>query len=55
MNTEQKRQSADQNPNAFPLHLFFEGRNYEAQRFFGRPIAAQIQQPCGDGSDPEVA
>ena len=29
MNTEQN------NPNAFPLHLFFEGRNYEAQRFFG--------------------
>ncbi len=35
MNTEQNRQSAEQNPNAYPLHLFFEGRNYEAQRFFG--------------------
>ena len=35
MNTEQTKQNAEQNPNAFPLHLFFEGRNYEAQRFFG--------------------
>ena len=35
MKTEQNTQNAAQNPNAFPLHLFFEGRNYEAQRFFG--------------------
>ena len=24
-----------QNPNAFPLHLFYQGRNYDAQMFFG--------------------
>jgi RimJ/RimL family protein N-acetyltransferase len=24
-----------QNPNAFPLHLFYQGRNYDAQQFFG--------------------
>ena len=31
MNTE----SSVQNPNAFPLHLFYQGKNYDAQLFFG--------------------
>ena len=35
MRTAQTKQSPDQNPNDFPLHLFYQGRNYDAQRFFG--------------------
>ena len=31
MSTEQ----TNRNPNAFPLHLFYEGKNFDAQRFFG--------------------
>ena len=31
MSTEQ----TNRNQNAFPLHLFYEGRNFDAQRFFG--------------------
>ena len=35
MSTAQANPNTDQNPNAFPLHLFYQGKNYDAQRFFG--------------------
>ena len=35
MSTEQTKPQAEQNPNAFPLHLFYEGNNFDAHRFFG--------------------
>ncbi len=38
----------EQNPNAFPLHLFYEGRNYDAQLLFG---ARTVQQ---DGKEMTV-
>ncbi len=30
-----KIKKTQQNPNDFPLHLFYQGKNYEAQRLFG--------------------
>ncbi len=35
MGMSQNNQNTGQNPNSFPLHLFYQGKNYDAQRFFG--------------------
>ena len=35
MNITDTTNNSAQNPNAFPLHLFYEGRNYDAQLLFG--------------------
>ncbi len=35
MKHEETSLQAVHSPDAFPLHLFYEGKNYEAQRFFG--------------------
>ncbi|MBQ8920658.1 MAG: 1,4-alpha-glucan branching protein GlgB [Oscillospiraceae bacterium] len=35
MSTTRPNPKTEQNPNDFPLHLFYQGKNYDAQRFFG--------------------
>ena len=30
-----RNEQTNRNPNAFPLHLFYQGKNFDAQRFFG--------------------
>jgi len=35
MSTEQMKNKPEQNPLSFPLHLFYQGKNTQAQRLFG--------------------